>query len=135
MLLFPRFYLLRIVTGLVINPVSHSILKVAHKSLLMNCRFEEAQNFLFLKENSSNNRIRDKYLLMFVFHRVKITKASCYEIGQPWKKNCYTLKSINVDTGIMRLENTHNLNSLHCLCINVVNPKLQIEKLSNLSWK
>lgn len=49
------FYLLRLVTGLVINPVSHSILKVANKPLLMNCRFEETQNFLFLKENTSNN--------------------------------------------------------------------------------
>lgn len=51
---YHRFYLLRLVTGLVINPVSHSILKVAHKPLLMNCRFEETQNFLFLKVNTSN---------------------------------------------------------------------------------
>lgn len=51
------------------------------------------------------------------------------------EKKGYTLKSINVDTGIMRLENTHDLNSLHCFCINVVNPKIQIEKPLNLSWK
>lgn len=35
------------------------------------------------------------------------------------EKKCYTLKSINVDTGIMRLANTHDLNLLHCFCINV----------------
>lgn len=51
------------------------------------------------------------------------------------EKKCYTLKSINVDTGIMRLENTHDLNLLHCFSINVVNPKIQIEKPLNLSWK
>lgn len=51
------------------------------------------------------------------------------------EKKCYTLKSINVDTGIMRLANTHDLNLLHCFCINVVNPKIHIENPLNSSWK
>lgn len=51
------------------------------------------------------------------------------------EKKCYTLKSINVDIGIMRLANTHDLNLLHCFCINVVNPKIHIEKPLNSSWK
>lgn len=51
------------------------------------------------------------------------------------EKKCYTLKSINVDTGIMRLANTHDLKFLHCFCINVVNPKIHIEKPLNSSWK
>lgn len=43
-----------------------------------------------------------------------------------FEKNCYILKFINVDIGIMKLENKYNLNLLYCFCINVVNLKIQI---------
>lgn len=52
-----------------------------------------------------------------------------------FEKKCYILKFINVDIGIMRLVNMYDLNLLYCFCINVVNLKIQIEKLLNLLWK